>query len=202
MKLKDIGVNPRLIEWVFSFLTNRPQRVRLSLGTGNEIWSEQIVTNTGAPQGCVMSPALFTLYTSDCQLTDSSGNVVQIKFSDDTSITGLISQNDEGAYREAVTKMVTWCDENFLELNVKKTKEVVIDFRRNPEPPIPLEISGEDVEIVKEFKYLGTVIDDKLDWGANTTSLVKKANQKSSSSESLELLRSAPASSGGSTRPR
>ena len=167
-----------LIEWVFSFLVNRPQQVRLSLGAGNETLSDRVITNTGAPQGCVMSPALFTLYTSDCQLTDSSGNVVQIKFSDDTSITGLIRNDNECAYRAAVTQMVTWCSDNFLELNVKKTKEVVVDFRRKPNPPIPLEINGETVEMVKEFKYLGTVIDNKLDWGANTTSLVKKSNQK------------------------
>ena len=178
MKLVNMGVNPRLIEWVFSFLVNRPQRVRLSLGVDNEIWSDQITTNTGAPQGCVMSPALFTLYTSDCQLTDTSGNVVQIKFSDDTSISGLIRKDDESAYRVAVQQMVTWCAENFLELNMKKTKEVIIDFRRKPDPPIPLDINGETVEIVKEFKYLGTVLDNKLDWGANTTSLVKKGNQK------------------------
>ena len=148
-------MNPRLIEWVFSFLVNRPQQVRLSLGAGNETLSDQINTNTGAPQGCVMSPALFTLYTSDCQLTDVSGNVVHIKFSDDTSITGLIRNDDECAYRAAVTQMVTWCADNFLELNVKKTKEVVVDFRRKPNPPIPLEINGEAVEMVKDFKYQG-----------------------------------------------
>ena len=192
-KLLDMNVNPRLIEWVFSFLVNRPQKVRLALGS-NEVWSDEIVTNTGAPQGCVMSPALFTLYTSDCQLTDASQNVVQIKFSDDTSITGLIAEKKtvkdqaadshthdkdiESAYREAVEKMATWCTNNFLELNVKKTKELVIDFRRKPVPPQPLVINGEAVEIVEEFKYLGTILDNKLDWGANTTSLVKKGNQK------------------------
>ena len=47
-----------------------------------------------------------------------------------------------------------------------------------PIPPQPLVINGEAVEIVEEFKYLGTILDNRLDCGANTTSLVKKGNQK------------------------
>ena len=55
----------------------------------------------------------------------------------------------------------------------------MIDFRRKPvPPPQPLVINGEAVEIVEEFKYLGTILDNKLDSGAHTTSLVQKGNQK------------------------
>ena len=53
---------------------------------------------------------------------------------------------------------------------------MAVDFRRKPNPPIPLEVNGEAVGMVKEFKYQGRVIDNKLDWGAYTLSLVKKSN--------------------------
>ena len=58
-KLLAMSVNPTLSQWLFSFLTDRTQRVRV----GKAIFSTQ-TTNTGALQGCVLSPALFTLYTA------------------------------------------------------------------------------------------------------------------------------------------
>ncbi len=52
-----------------------------------------------------------------------------IKFANDTSVIGLISNNDETHYREEEAQLVEWCGANILSLNVNKTKEVVMDFR-------------------------------------------------------------------------
>ena len=71
-----------------------------------------------------------------------------------------------------------WCDKNFLELNINKTEEMVIDFRRQSGIIDPLVIKGEEVRIVSQYKYLGTVIDDKLDWSANVDACCKKTNQR------------------------
>ncbi|KAK3555926.1 hypothetical protein QTP86_029760 [Hemibagrus guttatus] len=51
-------------------------------------------------------------------------------FADDTTVVGLISKNDESAYREEVQRLTAWCKANNLSLNVEKTKEMVVDFRR------------------------------------------------------------------------
>ena len=173
-KLLRMEVNPTLIQWVYSFLTNRPQRVKIT--SPQEVCSGVIKTNTGAPQGCVLSPALFTLYTSDCRC--KSDGVLQVKFSDDTSISGLVSGGDQTAYRAAVADMTSWCGGSFLELNVTKTKEMIVDFRKNPPPLTPLIINGETVEDVKQYRYLGTVLDCKLDWSVNSVATLKKANQR------------------------
>ena len=124
----------------------------------------------------MLSPALFTLYTLDCRCKEEG--VLQIKFSDDTSISGLISKQEEDSYRGAVERMVSWCDDNFLLLNVKKTKELIVDFRRKPHPLAPLKIKGEEVEVVEQYKYLGSIIDRKLNWADNTTALVGKGQQR------------------------
>ena len=60
-----------------------------------------------------------------------------IKFADDT-VVGLITNNDETAYREEVRPLGVWCQENNLKLNVNKTKEMITDFRKQQrkQPPI------------------------------------------------------------------
>ena len=55
---------------------------------------------------------------------------------------------------------------------------MVIDFRRNTEPVQPVVIKGESVEIVSTYKYLGVVIDDKLDWSNQADSVYKKGQTR------------------------
>ena len=100
-----------------------------------------------------------------------------VKFADDTSLSGLI-QEDDASYREAVEELIEWCDRNYLELNVTKTKELVINFRRAKVYMDPIIIRGQPVEIVTNYKYQGTIIDNKLDWSPNTEACCKKANQR------------------------
>jgi hypothetical protein len=50
-----------------------------------------------------------------------------IKFADDTTVVGLITNNDKTAYREEVRALGVWCQDNNLSLNVSKTKEMIMD---------------------------------------------------------------------------
>lgn len=171
-KLLAMGYNSNLLNWIFSFLAKRPQYTKIGSTLSNKI-----ITNTGAPQGCVLSPVLFTLYTNDCRSVFDDCNI--IKYADDTVIIGKILNDDCRNYETQVRKFVEWCTDNYLVLNVKKTKEMIIDFRKKlTNAPDPISINGEPVERVKEYKYLGIVIDDELKGNANTNLVIKKCNQR------------------------
>jgi len=69
---------------------------------------------------------------------------------------------------------VKWCGENHLQLNVAKTKEMVVNFRRNKPLPSPVCMGGMDVEMLPAYRYLGVTLDNKLDWSTNTEAIYKK----------------------------
>ena len=111
------------------------------------------------------------LYTADCRSTDESCPVV--KFADDTELVGKISNDEDAIHHKQIENFVNWCDKNYLYLNVSKTKEMCIVFRKNQRCPKPVYIKGEEVERVDTYKYLGAVFDSKLNWKENINSVLK-----------------------------
>ncbi|KAK3553052.1 hypothetical protein QTP86_031185, partial [Hemibagrus guttatus] len=95
-----------------------------------------------------------------------------IKFADDTTVVGLISKNDEPAYREEVRRLMAWCKANNLSLNIDKTKEMAVDFRRAQSGHSLLFTDESSVETIKSTKFLGVHLGENL-----TCSISKKAQQ-------------------------
>ncbi len=145
-KLTQLSVPTSVCQWINSFLTDRQQLVRLGKYT-----SSTRMISTGAPQGCVLSPLLFSLYTNDCTSKDPS--VKLLKFADDTTLIGLIQDGEESAYRQEVKELAVWCSLNNLELNTLKTMEMIVDFRRNPPALLPLTIMDSTVTTVESFRF-------------------------------------------------
>ncbi len=170
-KLTQLSVPTSVCQWINSFLTDRQQLVRLG-----KFSSSTCTTSTGAPQGCVLSPLLFSLYTNDCTSKDPS--VKLLKFADDTTLIGLIQDGDESAYRQEVKELAVWCSLNNLELNTLKTVEMIVDFRRNPPALPPLTIMNSTVTAVESFRFLGTTISQDLKWDIHIDSIVRKAQQR------------------------
>ncbi|KAK3537985.1 hypothetical protein QTP70_026510, partial [Hemibagrus guttatus] len=101
-KLFQLNVPDSMCSWITDFLTNRRQFVRL----GTHVSDLQHIS-TGSPQGCVLSPLLFSLYTNGC--TSGHQSVKLLKFADDTTLIGLISDGNESAYRgTTITKELKW----------------------------------------------------------------------------------------------
>ena len=175
-KLLNIGINKNVCLWILDFLTQRPQFVFLKC-ENNSFSSNLSILNTGAPQGTVLSPILFTIYTNDYKA--DFYNIPIIKYADDTIIQALIkSSEDLTNYRNEIVKFTNWCNSHCLQLNVKKTKEMIFDFRKKDNVHEPIIISNETVERVSEYKYLGVLFDEKLKWESQASKVSSKMNQR------------------------
>jgi hypothetical protein len=123
---------------------------------------------------------LYILYTNDCRSNHENSYLVQ--FADDSALLSLLWGTQDG-HGTALDNFTEWCDESCLDLNVSKTKEMIVDFRRQGHAHGAIQIHGEPVEIVHSYKYLGTIFEDTLKWDLNTEAIAKKGHQR------LHLLR-------------
>ena len=158
-----------MILWIIDYITSRSQFVVLQY-----LKSDTLYTNTGVPQGTVLAPLLFSLYTSDCRSSNKLCSIA--KFADDTVLIRLISDDDSSKYVDEINKFATYCKTNFLELNVKKTKEMIIGFRKSKDLPDTIIINDHTVECVSIYKYLGVMFYNDHSWSNNTDYIISKLN--------------------------
>ena len=88
----------------------------------------------------MLSPLLYSLFTHDCVAKHDSNPIIM--FADDTTVVGLITDNDETAYREEVRDQAVWCQDNNLSFNVSKTKEMIVNYRKRRAKYAPIHIKG------------------------------------------------------------
>lgn len=75
-------------------------------------------------------------------------------------------------------KIDEWLKRNKLRLNVGKTKVMVIRHSSVAAPLNIVSVDGQDLEIVNQMKYLGIMIDNKLDLKENVEYVCKKVANK------------------------
>ena len=82
------------------------------------------------------------------------------------------------AYREEVRALGVWCQENNLSLNINKTKEIIVNFRKQQREHPPIHIDETAVEKVESFQVPRVHITDNLKWSTHTDCVVKKVQQE------------------------
>ncbi|KAK7901264.1 hypothetical protein WMY93_018033 [Mugilogobius chulae] len=100
-----------------------------------------------------------------------------IKFADDSVIVSLLF-GDAPDHGPVLSEFFDWCQSSFLHINVAKTKEMCIDFRKSSSVLSPALIDGQVVEVVQEYKYLGVMMDNKLTFESQVDAICSKAHQR------------------------
>ena len=122
----------------------------------------------------MLNPLRYSLFTHDCVAKHNSNTI--IKSVDDITVVGLITDGDETTYREEVRDLVVWCPDNNLSLNVSKTKELIVDYRKRGVEQTPIYIDRAVVERKESFKFLGVHITKDL--SKHTKTVVNRAQQR------------------------
>ena len=163
-RLIEFGVPGYVIRWIYSFLENRQQRVRIG-----KILSEWLTLNGGMPQGTWLGPIIFIILIDALQL-----QCLTHKFIDDTTLSEILRRGQSSGMNEVVEDLVKWTDANKMKLNCKKTKEIVLGPLQK-DPPPQLVVDNHAVERVTSFKLLGIHISSNLKWDAQIDFICAKA---------------------------
>lgn len=170
-KLKLYGVRGIVLDWLSSYLNKRQQYVQYNNNKSNNM---QI--KCGIPQGSVLGPKLFILYIND--ICDVSKLLNFVLFADDTNI--YLSGNDLNelviSMEQEMVKVKEWFDINRLSLNLKKTKFMIFGNRKKDDS-IVLSIAGTKIMKVREFRFLGVLLDEGLTWKPHILYIQKKISK-------------------------
>ena len=170
--LKRFGIVDRAYEWFESYLTERKQRTRF-----NDFVSGSMDNGLGVPQGSVLGPVLFILYINDMKRVLRFCDINL--FADDT-VLFITARNLEEAVlhlNEDLLSLARWLKFKKLKLNISKTKYMIISSA-NARADVNISIDGETLERVREIKYLGVIIDDKLTFKSHIDNIIKKVAKK------------------------
>ena len=159
-KLYIYGIRGIALKLIKSYLSDRLQFVRY-----NNTDSYYNYIKCGVPQGSVLCPLLFILYIND--LPNISDTFKSVLFADDTTLifsnTSILELKNNIQFN--INKLYDWLNVNKLSLNISKTNVLLFNIRnKNRNINMDLNINNIKVKQVSEIKFLGVIIDCKLNW--------------------------------------
>ena len=150
------------MDWIRSYLSERKQVVTVK-GTDSELLN----VSFGVPQGSILGPLLFIIYTND--LPNALTFSKCILFADDTTLF-YSTKNLHTLYNNIaldLNDLSEWFKANKLSLNVGKTNYITMQNTNEISINHTLKIGDETLKQVNTAKFLGIIIDDKLSWNAH-----------------------------------
>ncbi len=174
-RLKSVGLSSDVIPWFKNYLSGRTQCVH-----AEGKLSDSLLIAKGVPQGSVLGPLLFTIYINclDYDIQDANFHF----YADDSVMYCSASSGKQALYKlQSAFDVIQSRIYNLkLVLNVDKTKYMLFSgstkFNKNVSSLQTLQ--GTVIESVKEYKYLGIIVDDALSFSSHITQLKKKLKIK------------------------
>jgi len=180
-KLHYAGIRGNILKLIKSYLSDRTQIVRV-----NNEHSKLSNISIGVPQSSVLGPLLFNIYVNGLLNVSTIGDIYS--FADDTVML-FNNKSIEVLFNEvnlSLDIVQNWYDNNFLELNLKKSNYILFNLRPNLITLNNLVIcphslncknkivscNCQHIQRVNHIKYLGLIFDNKLKWNYHIDKLV------------------------------
>ena len=178
----QFGLTGRVLRWFASYLCGRVQAVKIG-----EAVSRFIELVFGVPQGSVLGPILFTLYTSSLGAIISRHGLLYHLYADDTQLyisfslkDGHGSRSKEEAIRiieSCAEDIRAWMANNFLKLNEDKTELLILTSKRSVAPDVSITIGGDTIGVSEDPpRNLGVYFDNHLCLDDHLSKLAKSLN--------------------------
>ncbi|EYB97415.1 hypothetical protein Y032_0141g2258 [Ancylostoma ceylanicum] len=169
-KLEAVGIHPRITAWVDEFLTNREFLVRV-----NSTFSRPRLASSGVPQGAVLSPVLFNIYTYDLAEAALGHGVKYCAFADDWKVYYPVNvQGDRELLQQAIDRVLSWSQ--LWKLPLLETKTKILHIGRNNNL-FSYTLGQETIQPVNEVLDLGFLVDRELSFDAHCHQIALKANR-------------------------
>lgn len=178
-KLSFYGFDDQALKWFSSYLTGRSQRVEIINENGERSLSEALPINRGVPQGSILGPILFNLYSADlpnaivkCNHHIYADDVqIYLSFKPEYTLSAVATINED------LERINEWAHQNCLVLNPHKSKFLVLGSssqidRINAFKPV-LKVGGTIIEQVTEARNLGVLMDNTLKFHNHVLETVK-----------------------------
>ena len=168
-KLKhQFGIRGSLLTWLTDYLSDRYQ---VTIVNGQQ--SDVAKVNCGIPQGSVLGPTLFTLYTNDLPTAVHSGTTLM--YADDTTLycSGDTVDDAVTLLNHALIELYNWCSENNLSPHATKCEAMLLTKTQFIGPLNSVIIGKERIEWVNHTRLVGVTIDHRLSWSRHLNDVKK-----------------------------
>ena len=168
----DFGFNGTVLSWFSSYLNERTQCVKI-----DNVLSSDVTLPYGVPQGSVLGPLLYTLYTAPLGKLIKNYDLKYHFYADDTQLYLSIEPSNVNdlifTLEQCIEDVKAWMHVNKLKLNDDKTEAILINPKKYEIYNDHLSIGEENVKFANSAKNLGVYIDENLSMNCHITNLSK-----------------------------
>ena len=168
-KLYHNGIRDVALKWFQSYLEDRQQYVTYNGETSN---MQKI--KCGVPQGSILG--LFLIYIND--LANVCSHTMPIFFADDSNLflNGTDPTNIETKLNNELAQIAEWLKVNKLALDIDKASCMLFGNKKGYSK-VKLCLQGKQITQVSTIKFLGVMIDEKLNWKAHVSYISGKISR-------------------------
>ena len=168
-KMKDIGIPDQIVKLLYNLYNNR----ELYLFTPELVLGPQ-TAKVGLPQGTILSPLSYVLFTYDLEKI-LSDNVKIIQYADDVClyVTHDSVESCVQSLDRSLAKVSQWMNTNGLEISYNKTFVTTFSYSHTEFPEYVI-LNNTRISHNYSVKFLGLHMDRKLTWRGHITSLVQQ----------------------------
>ena len=175
-KLEKYGIREGALELIRSYLVDRTQRVKV--GT---TYSDFLPCHTGVPQGSILGPVLYIIYTNDVDVAIDSWSSL---YADDNNSMHRAKTLDEAMLKaqSSLSRTEEWFRSNKVCVNGAKSKYIVVSRREQGDSAVQLQIEGKNLQRVRSSDknnsstaFVGLHLDEKFDFAPHINAMCQRA---------------------------